>query len=202
MPRRKIHSKEPLTAQAVMETPVGLVFLCFSAKGLQRLIIAGESEFREGVVMGYTPETQSLLPGVLKTWHDQVAQALDDYFSGQAADFAALALDLQGSPFHLQVWQELRKIPMYFPGQSVNCTQSTAPYSASFFLPSVCLMAFFSSFKAENPHQPAFGRGKGKDAVFIGFHHLGDEIVIGRGHLRVRHSSIPLPHRRLPRACP
>jgi methylated-DNA-[protein]-cysteine S-methyltransferase len=117
MPRRKIHSKEPLTAQAVMETPVGLVFLCFSAKGLQRLIIAGESEFREGVVMGYTPETQSLLPGVLKTWHDQVAQALDDYFSGQAADFAALALDLQGSPFHLQVWQELRKIPM---GETVS----------------------------------------------------------------------------------
>jgi hypothetical protein len=26
-------------------------------------------------------------------------------------------------------------------------------------------------------------RRKGEDAVFVGFHHLGDEIVIGRAHL-------------------
>ena len=52
---------------------------------------------------------------------------------------------------------------IYFAaGQSVNCTQSTAPYSASFLLPSVCLMAFFSSFKAEKPHQPAWGTAKVK----------------------------------------
>lgn len=114
---RKTNSKEPLTAQAVMETPVGLVLLCFSAKGLQRLIMTGENEFREGVVIGYTEETQSLPPGLLKSWHDQVAQALDDYFSGQPADFTGLPLDLQGSPFHLRVWQELRKIP---PGETVS----------------------------------------------------------------------------------
>jgi len=100
-----------------METPVGLVLLCFSAKGLQRLIMTGENEFREGVVIGYTEETQSLPPGLLKSWHDQVAQALDDYFSGQPADFTGLPLDLQGSPFHLRVWQELRKIP---PGETVS----------------------------------------------------------------------------------
>lgn len=117
MPLRKSTSKETLTAQAVMETPLGLVFLCFSAKGLQRLIMAGESEFRQGVVIGYTSETQSLPQGVLKTWHDQVAQALDDYFSGRPADFTALPLDLKGSPFHLRVWQELRKIP---PGETVS----------------------------------------------------------------------------------
>jgi O-6-methylguanine DNA methyltransferase len=110
-------SSENLTAQAVMETPVGLVFLCFSARGLKQLIIAGETEFREGVAIGYTEETQALPSGVLKTWHDQVAQALDDYFSGRPADFTDLPLDLQGSPFHLRVWQELRKIP---PGETVS----------------------------------------------------------------------------------
>ena len=103
-------SAEPLTAQAVMETPVGSVFLFFSAKGLQQLIMAGE-ESREGVVIGSTEETQSLPPDVLKTWQDQVAQALEDYFSGKSADFVDLPLDIQGSPFHLRVWQELRKIP-------------------------------------------------------------------------------------------
>ncbi|MFW6123353.1 MAG: methylated-DNA--[protein]-cysteine S-methyltransferase [Thermodesulfobacteriota bacterium] len=117
MPPRKNHPKESITTQAVMETPVGLVFLCFSATGLQRLIMAGEHEFREGVAIGYTDETQSLPPGRLKTWHDQVAQALDDYFAGQPADFAALPLDLRGAPFHLRVWQELRKIP---PGETVS----------------------------------------------------------------------------------
>ena len=117
MSAQKNMPKEAITAQAVMETPVGLVFLCFSATGLQRLIMAGEHEFRDGVVIGYTEETQALPPGVLKTWHDQVAQALDDYFAGQPADFAALPLDLQGSPFHLRVWQELRKIP---PGETVS----------------------------------------------------------------------------------
>ena len=113
----KNQDKESITAQAVMETPVGLVFLCFSSKGLQRLIMAGEREFRDGVVIGYTEETQALPPGVLKTWHDQVAQALDDYFAGHPADFAALPLDLRGAPFHLRVWQELRKIP---PGETVS----------------------------------------------------------------------------------
>ena len=53
-------------------------------------------------------------------------------------------------------------ITYFCAGQSVNCAQSTAPYSASFLVPSVCLMAFFSSHKAEKPHQPAWGTAKVK----------------------------------------
>jgi O-6-methylguanine DNA methyltransferase len=94
-----------------METPLGLAFLFFSSKGLQRLAFAGEKDFKEGVVMGSTAETQALPPGVLKNWHDRVAQALEDYFHGNPAPFPALDLDLQGTPFQLRVWQELRKIP-------------------------------------------------------------------------------------------
>lgn len=94
-----------------METPLGLAFLFFSSKGLQRLAFAGEKDFKEGVVMGANPETQALPPGVLQDWHHGVAQALEDYFHGNPASFAALDLDLKGTPFQLRVWQELRKIP-------------------------------------------------------------------------------------------
>ena len=46
---------------------------------------------------------------------------------------------------------------VYFAaGQSVNCAHITAPYSTSTFLPSWS-MAFFSTFMAEKPHQPALG---------------------------------------------
>jgi len=94
-----------------METPVGLAFLFFSAKGLERLVFGGTKDLKEGVAMGSTPETEALPEGVLKIWHDQITQAVDDYFAGKPASFEALPLDLQGSPFQLRVWQELQKIP-------------------------------------------------------------------------------------------
>ena len=67
--------------------------------------------------MKSTQETQSLPEGIPQKWHDQMAQALVDYFAGKPVDFESLPLDLQGSPFHLRVWQELRKIP---PGETVS----------------------------------------------------------------------------------
>jgi O-6-methylguanine DNA methyltransferase len=102
---------DSLIAQAVMETPVGLAFLFFSAKGLLRLAFAEERDLKEGVAMGATPETQTLPAGVLHTWHQQVAQALEDYFSGNPAQVQNPPLDLQGTPFQRRVWLELQKIP-------------------------------------------------------------------------------------------
>jgi methylated-DNA-[protein]-cysteine S-methyltransferase len=104
------HRNAPLTAQAAMETPVGLAFLFFSAKGLERLAFGGEKGFEEGIGVEATPETQSLPEGVQKTWHDQVAQALEDFFAGKPVAANDLPLDLQGTPFQLRVWQELQKI--------------------------------------------------------------------------------------------
>jgi O-6-methylguanine DNA methyltransferase len=94
-----------------METPLGLVLLFFSGKGLQRLAFVGERDFKEGVVMGSNQETRSLPEGLLQKWHDRVAQALEDYFTGKPAHFESLDLNLQGTPFQLRVWQELRRIP-------------------------------------------------------------------------------------------
>ncbi|MDI6852338.1 MAG: methylated-DNA--[protein]-cysteine S-methyltransferase [Deltaproteobacteria bacterium] len=103
--------KPALPAQAVVETPVGLAFMFFSDKGLTRLAFAEEKDFKEGVMVGGTPETESLPKGLLQEWHQRVAQALEDYFTGDNGVANNLPLDLKGTPFQLRVWQELRKIP-------------------------------------------------------------------------------------------
>jgi O-6-methylguanine DNA methyltransferase len=42
---------------------------------------------------------------------DPYASALRAYLAGEPADLDALPLDLQGTPFQLQVWEALRRIP-------------------------------------------------------------------------------------------
>jgi O-6-methylguanine DNA methyltransferase len=100
-----------------METPVGLVFLEFSANGLRKLTFMGEDAPSQSAALKSTQETPALLEGVLQQWRDQLARAVEDYFAGKPLSFKALPLDLQGSPFHLRVWQELRKIP---PGETIS----------------------------------------------------------------------------------
>ena len=109
--------KASATAQAVLETPVGPAFLFFSANGLQKLAFAEERDFKEGVAIGGTSETQALPSGLLRQWHHQVAQALEDYFSGKPVAANDLPLDIQGTPFQLRVWRELQKIP---PGETIS----------------------------------------------------------------------------------
>jgi methylated-DNA-[protein]-cysteine S-methyltransferase len=111
MTLQKSPGKNPQTAQAIMETPLGLALLFFSSKGLQRLAFVGEKDLKEGVVIGSSPETQALPQEVLKNWHDRLALALEDYFGGNPARFDSLDLDPKGTAFQLRVWQELRKIP-------------------------------------------------------------------------------------------
>jgi methylated-DNA-[protein]-cysteine S-methyltransferase len=64
-----------------------------------------------------SPTTDSPAGATLKKWRHQVTRALEDYFAGRPVDFQNLPLDLKGSPFHLRVWQELRKIP---PGETIS----------------------------------------------------------------------------------
>ncbi len=111
MPPSTRQQKPPLTAQAVVETPVGLAFLFFSANGLMRLAFAEDRDLKEGVMVGATPETKSLAEGLLQEWHYRVAQALEDYFSGNSRAADDLPLDHKGTAFQLRVWRELRKIP-------------------------------------------------------------------------------------------
>lgn len=111
MVRSHKRGKDPATARAVMETSLGPIFLFFSDKGLVGLSFAGENDLKQGVSPGRTPATQAPTEGVLKTWHDQVAQAFKDYFAGNPINLESLPLDLQGSHFLLKVWRELQRIP-------------------------------------------------------------------------------------------
>ena len=105
------HSPDLSTTKAIIETPLGLLYLEFSAKGLKKLNFMGDEAHSQSAAMESIRETQSVPKGILKQWRDRVAQAVEDYFAGKPRAFADLPLDLQGSPFHLRVWEELRKIP-------------------------------------------------------------------------------------------
>jgi O-6-methylguanine DNA methyltransferase len=112
MPTKTNHSPDSLPAnQAIIKTPLGFMYLEFSAKGLKKLRFMGEEAHSQSAAMESTRETKPLPEGVPQKWRDQVAQAVADYLAGKPGAFEGLSLDLQGSPFHLRVWQELRKIP-------------------------------------------------------------------------------------------
>jgi methylated-DNA-[protein]-cysteine S-methyltransferase len=111
MSPKKNYSSDPPTAQAIIETPLGLLYLEFSAKGLKKLNFFGDEAHSHFAALEFPQEIPSLSKQVLQQWREQVTQAVQDYFAGKPGAFAALPLDLQGSPFHLRVWQELRKIP-------------------------------------------------------------------------------------------
>jgi methylated-DNA-[protein]-cysteine S-methyltransferase len=111
------HSQDKIIARATMATPLGPVQLEFSAAGLKNLTFAGKKVSSRNASEDSIPGMPSLPKKTLQTWRNQVAQALEEYFAGKPGSFENLPLDLTGSPFHLRVWQELRKIP---PGKTVS----------------------------------------------------------------------------------
>ena len=109
--------KDRVTARSVIETPLGPILLFFSDKGLVGLAFGGEEDLEQETFQIRTAATPALPEGVLKTWHNLVARALEDFFAGRPVNLDALPLDLQGSPFLLKVWRELQKIPH---GQTIS----------------------------------------------------------------------------------
>ena len=84
------------------ETPIGPLFLTFTDKGLAALDFGDH---------GCQASPTTPPPAALRPMIEATKQALNRYFDAGAADFADLPLDLQGTPFQLRVWQELRQIP-------------------------------------------------------------------------------------------
>jgi methylated-DNA-[protein]-cysteine S-methyltransferase len=111
------HARDNVIAEATMATPLGPVHLEFSVKGLKNLIFAEKGDISQKLLEKSAPVTASFPEETLHKWRNQLAQALEKYFAGQPVSFEDLPLDLQGSPFHLQVWRELRKVP---PGETVS----------------------------------------------------------------------------------
>lgn len=87
---------------AAYKSPLGEILLAADEKGLTGLWFAGAKYFGNGL-------RQDHHPGDLPVF-DQAKQWLDIYFSGKNPDFMP-AVHLEGTPFRLQVWELLKKIP-------------------------------------------------------------------------------------------
>jgi len=105
-------SEENLWLVRLDETPLGFLDLSFSAKGLCSLEIIDAEEVFPFVIPGLIhstgdPKSPDRLIGVVNDALGEIKR----YFGGIATDFAEVPLDLRGTLFQRQVWQELRKIP-------------------------------------------------------------------------------------------
>jgi methylated-DNA-[protein]-cysteine S-methyltransferase len=90
------------------DTPLGPLYLTFSAKGLAALNFADKG----GEIAPGSPPPPEMRPMI-----DAVKRQLRQYFAEGVADFTGLPLDLQGTPFQKKVWGELPRIPR---GQTIS----------------------------------------------------------------------------------
>ena len=96
MPSKTKQAQGPVIARVTLETPLGPVYLAFSATGLKELSFAEGNVPFPSASPDFTPETE-LKGETLKIWR-QVVKALEDYFGGKPASFEDLPLDLGGQP--------------------------------------------------------------------------------------------------------
>jgi methylated-DNA-[protein]-cysteine S-methyltransferase len=105
-------TKENLWLIRLDDTILGFVDLTFSTRGLCGLeIIDAEADF-PFLIPGLIHGSRDPQPPdrIIREINDTIDE-IQGYFDGRATDFAEVPLDLRGTPFQLQVWQELQKIP-------------------------------------------------------------------------------------------
>ena len=89
----------PLGPMAAASTPRGIAMLEFAERRmLETQIRRLEERFSARVIPGISP------------WFPVLQDELNTYFAGRLREFST-PLDLRGSPFQMQVWRELRRIP-------------------------------------------------------------------------------------------
>ena len=89
----------PLGPMAAASTPRGIAMLEFAERRmLETQIRRLEERFRARVLPGISP------------WFPVLQDELNTYFAGRLREFST-PVDLRGSPFQMQVWRELRRIP-------------------------------------------------------------------------------------------
>lgn len=93
----------------MLPTPLGPLWLAFSAKGL--IAIHFHTPRQVPGPVWPVARREDALTAHLRQWRQEVAAALEAYFAGQPTDFRHLTLDLHGTPFQLQVWEVLRQVP-------------------------------------------------------------------------------------------
>jgi methylated-DNA-[protein]-cysteine S-methyltransferase len=91
----------PLTAQAIVESPLGPILLARTAQGLAGAWFEGQKDHPGTLDAPQRPDDPLLA---------RTAAQLARYFEGDAAAFE-LPLDLHGTEFQRAVWAALREIP-------------------------------------------------------------------------------------------
>lgn len=89
------------SVQYAVKSPVGDLYLVASEKGLQGLFLDPQEAALTLILNPSVPIHQIL---------QSCVQQLHEYFSGERRDFD-LSLDLKGTAFQKQVWEELLRIP-------------------------------------------------------------------------------------------
>lgn len=95
------------TFRVRLSTPLGPAVLSATYQGLAGL------QFPESPPEGLPTE----VPPGAPPWLGRAVALLAGYFAGRIPDFSSLPLDLAGTPFQRQVWEELRTVP---PGQTLT----------------------------------------------------------------------------------
>lgn len=107
-----MRKKENLWLVRLDDTPLGYVDLTFSAQGLCGLELGDAEDVLPFIIPGLIHSTGGQEPpgGLIWEINDTIGE-IKRYFAGRATNFAEVTLDLRGTPFQLQVWRELQKIP-------------------------------------------------------------------------------------------
>lgn len=106
-------NKEQVWMVRLDETPLGHLDLFFSAQGLTALEIMAAEEDMSLVIPGLIhSDGEEKPPARVIDWINEALGDLRRFFDGAPTSFRDIPLDLKGTAFQLQVWQELRNIPL------------------------------------------------------------------------------------------
>jgi O-6-methylguanine DNA methyltransferase len=96
-------------AYHVMSSPIGLLFLAQSEKGLRHLEFMDRKSIKRMIASHATAYPDATWEPSLLELKESVEE-LEGYFCGAVSKFS-IRLDPQGTEFQLGVWKELRRIP-------------------------------------------------------------------------------------------
>lgn len=116
----KSKSKEIILTTTI-ETPLGQMFAAASKKGIVMLCFFTPFNIEARIDILKQNLEVDIVPSECE-YFDMLREQLEEYFNGQRQSFE-LPMQLIGSPFQVQVWKELLKIPY---GQTNTFSQITS----------------------------------------------------------------------------
>ncbi len=100
--------KSTLLGRTLMHSPVGELELSASVDGIVSVLLVKKNN-TESELLDVAEDIGTLAQESIRKHLDQAQKELDKYFCGELTSFT-VALDLRGTDFQKQVWQELQQI--------------------------------------------------------------------------------------------